>query len=260
MTTTYTSYRLLAADLPRTIARVSEEPMVARETAYFRETIGSIKSIDAFMADERVYRYALKAHGLEDMAYAKAFIRKVLTEGVQSEESFANQLSDTRYKDLAKAFNFQTHGAAATSFEAAQQKTIDKYLRQTLEETAGADNTGVRLALYFERMAPRIENMYEILADEALSEVVRTALGLPPEFAASDIDKQAAFFEKEIDLAEFKDPAGLGRFIDRFTSLWELDNPSAGSPDPSILFNPQGGMGISPDLLLSINNLKLGGR
>jgi hypothetical protein len=260
MTTTFTSYRLLASDLPRSIARVSEEPLVARETAYFRETVGNIKSIDEFMADDRVYRYALKAHGLEDMTYAKAFIRKVLTEGVANDDSFANKLADTRYKEFAQAFNFETHGAAATSFDAAQQKTIDKYMRQTLEESAGADNNGVRLALYFERMAPRLENTYEILADEALAEVVRTSLNLPDEFAATDIDKQAAYFEDQFSLADFKDPAKLGDFIDRFTTLWEMKNPSQGTLDTSAILGTQGAAGISPDLLLSINTLKLGGR
>ena len=118
----------------------------------------------------------------------------------------------------------------------------------------------MRLALYFERMAPRLENTYEILADEALAEVVRTSLNLPDEFAATDIDKQAAYFEDQFSLADFKDPAKLGDFIDRFTTLWEMKNPSQGTLDTSALFGTQGAAGISPDLLLSINTLKLGGR
>jgi hypothetical protein len=260
MTTTYTSYQLLAADLPRSIERVSQEPMVARETEYFRNTIGNIKSVDEFMADSRIYDYAMKAFGLEDMGYAKAFMRKVLTEGVSDPESFANKLTDTRYKDLATAFNFEAYGSAATSFDRAQKGVVDRYLRQTLEENAGAENTGVRLALYFERMAPTLENMYEILADEALGQVVRTALGLPAELAASDIDKQAALFEKNFAIEDFKDPAKLARFIDRFTTMWELENPSYGAYDPAALFSSQSGYGISPELMLSINNLKLGGR
>jgi hypothetical protein len=142
----------------------------------------------------------------------------------------------------------------------AQQGTVDKYHRLTLEEEAGVDNTGVRLALYFERNAPDITSVYGILADTALGEVVRTALGLPAELAASDIDKQADLIKSRLDIEDFKDPEKLGKFLDRFTALWELDNPSFGSVDSSLLLSSSAGFGITPDLMLSINNLKLGGR
>ena len=104
MTTTYTSYKLISADLSTSLKRVSEQPDVKRETEYYLSKIGSIKTIDEFFADSRLYNYAMKAHGLEDMAYAKAFMRKVLTEGVDNKDAFANQLSDTRYKALAAGY------------------------------------------------------------------------------------------------------------------------------------------------------------
>ena len=117
----------------------------------------------------------------------------------------------------------------------------------------------MRLALYFERMASTITSGYSIIADDALSQVVRTALQLPAEFAATDIDRQAAYYEDALNIEEFKDPAKLGKFLERFTSMWELENPS-GSYDPLNVFQPSSLTGISTDLLLSINNLKLGGR
>ncbi|MFB2549674.1 DUF1217 domain-containing protein [Ensifer soli] len=259
MTTTYTSYRTIAADMPTSLKRVSEQPDVARETEYYLSKISSIKSVDDFFADGRLYAYAMKAHGLEEMTYAKAFMRKVLTEGVDSDTAFANQLSDSRYKDFAESLNFVRYGAAATSFDRAQKEVAGKYARQTLEETAGADNAGVRLALYFERMAPTITNGYAVIADEALAQVVRTVLQYPPEFAAMDVDRQKAAIEDAVDLADFKDPGKLGKFLERFTALWELDNATGGY-DPLAVFGSRSGFGISSDLLLSINTLKLGGR
>ena len=65
-------------------------------------------------------------------------------------------------------------------------------MRQTLEENAGAQNEGVRLALYFQRKAEASKSAYEILADPALLKVVQTALGIPPETGTQDIDRQAA--------------------------------------------------------------------
>jgi hypothetical protein len=259
VTTTYTSYKLITADLQTSLTRVSEQPDVKRETEYYLSKIGSIKSIDEFFADSRLYNYAMKAHGLEDMAYAKAFMRKVLTEGVEDEAAFANQLSDTRYKELAESLNFAKHGEFATGFERAQKGVVDKYARQTLEVSAGEDNAGVRLALYFERMASSITSGYSIIADDALAQVVRTALQLPAEFAATDIDRQAAYYEDLLNLEDFKDTSKVGKFLERFTAMWELENPS-GSYDPLTVFQSSSLTGISTDLLISINNLKLGGR
>lgn len=259
MTTTYTSYKLISSDLQTSLKRVSEQPDVKRETEYYLSKIGSVKTIDAFFADSRLYNYAMKAHGLEDMAYAKAFMRKVLTEGVDDKDAFANQLTDTRYKELAESLNFARHGELATTFERAQKGVVEKYTRQTLEVSAGEDNTGVRLALYFERMASSITSGYSIIADDALAQVVRTALQLPPEFAATDIDRQAAHYERVLDLEDFKDPAKTGTFLERFTAMWELENPT-GSYDPLTVFQSSSVTGISTDLLISINNLKLGGR
>ncbi|MCJ8520866.1 hypothetical protein ABID21_003718 [Pseudorhizobium tarimense] len=258
MITTYTSYAIISRDLPGSLARVAEQPNVARESAYYLENIGKVKSVDDFMADSRLYNYALKAHGLEDMAYAKAFIRKVLTEGVATPDAFALKLADSRYAGLAETLNFQANGAAATSFDKAQKGVVEKYQRQTLEEEVGAENPGVRLALYFERMAPSIKSGMEILADDALAEVVRTVLQLPDEVAALDVDRQAAFIEESIDIEDFQDASKTAKFLERFSTLWEMENAS--TPDSvTTLFSPSTS-GISTDLLISINALKLGGK
>lgn len=260
MTTTYTSYQLITKDIDRSIDRISKEPQVERETAYYLERISEIKTIDEFMADYRVFSYAMKAHGLEDMTYAKAFIRKALTEGIDDESAFANQLTDPRYKKFVETFNFARYDDTATVFTRAQQGTVDKYLRQTLEEQAGQDNTGVRLALYFERNASTITSAYGILGDEALYEVVRTALMLPAEIAGTDVDRQADLLNSRLDMADFQDPEKVQEFLERFTALWELENPSYGGMDSTLLLSSSSGFGISPELMLTLNNLKLGGR
>ena len=92
------------------------------------------------------------------MTYAKAFMRKVLTEGIDKRDSFANRLADTRYREFVETFNFARYGDDHDrSSTRTRQGTVDRYVRQTLEEDAGAQNEGVRLALYFERKAPSID-------------------------------------------------------------------------------------------------------
>ncbi len=372
MLSTYTSYQLITRDLPKALDRVENQPVVDRETKYYLENIGKVKTIDQFVKDDRLFRYAMKAHGLEDMTYAKAFMVKAMKEGISDPDSFANKLSDKRYfdfvstfnfaargeqatvynpaqhevsknyaiqaeiagvdpdsagiknetkyyldnivnvksvKDLmanprlltyamaaygldsatedqtfvqsvleggtsdpkspantatnklyvafASAFDFETLGDKTTTYVKAQQPAIDKYLRQTLEENAGKENEGVRLALYFERKSTTISSFYEVLADPALAKVVRTALSLPDSFASADIDKQVKLFESKLDIADFSDPEKLGKFLTRFTSLWEISNPTSNAQTSlSVLFSQPVEAGISTNLLFAIQSMK----
>ncbi|TIR43652.1 MAG: DUF1217 domain-containing protein, partial [Mesorhizobium sp.] len=97
MLNTYTSYQLIAKDIPKAIDQVESQPVVKRDTDYYLANIGNVKSIDDFVNNTRLFNYAMKAYGLEDMAYAKAFMVKALKEGVSDSDSFANKLSDKRY-------------------------------------------------------------------------------------------------------------------------------------------------------------------
>jgi Protein of unknown function (DUF1217) len=259
--TTLAGYAAISANLTRSLGTTAAKPQVAHESEYYLANIVNVKSIDDFLADDRLFKYAMKAFGLGDMDYAKAFMRKVLSEGIDKTDSFANGLADSRYKEFAEAFNFVRYDKTTTIFERTRQGTVDRYVRQTLEEDAGAQNEGVRLALYFERKAPGIKSAYGILADAALLKVVQTALGIAAETSAMDIERQAEMISARLDLEELKDPEKLERFLSRFASLWEVQNPStaAGTDIASVLFSQPLELGIGGDLLASLQNLRLGG-
>lgn len=362
MTNTMLTFQAISQDMTRSLSRVAAKPDVASETANFKKMLGSIKSLDDFMANDRVYRYTLEAFGLGDMAYAKAFIRKILQEGVSSPSSMANRLSDTRYRELAKAFDFAGEAAETTYFEqniakvktvssfvapnakrmfdyamkafglesmadtalekqqielalhlgsdsqirfkdpelkkrfgeflktfdfseqstkttsdkaamasvvtrynavqrAAQQtSTIDKYMRQRLEVDAGASDENLRLALYFERKAPTIKNAYQVLADPALAQVVRTVLDLPSEIAGMDIDKQAALYEKRLNFADLQDPVKVKKLLSRFSAMSDAKTSSTSASGILSLIAPTQSIGVNADVLFSIQKLRLGGR
>ncbi|MBJ3778670.1 DUF1217 domain-containing protein [Acuticoccus mangrovi] len=255
------SYSLIARNLDRSLAVTANQAPVKLETAYYREHYGDVTSIDEFLADSRLFRYAMTAFGLADLAYAKGYIRKILEEGVTDPDSLANRTSDQRLREFARVFDFESYGDLTMKRVAAGEAVVDRYVRQTLETDAGSrDGDGVRLALYFARMAPEIDNAFDILADSALSEVVRTLLGLPTAFAAVDIDRQAEVLTERLDIASLKDPAEVDRLLTRFTALW--DAAESGASDPVLsLFGITGNTSptISLDLALSLNSLRLGG-
>jgi hypothetical protein len=222
----------------------SEEQAAVVENAYYHNTISRIRSLDDFLADERLTAYVLKAFGLEGEKVSNSVLRDVLTSDPMDKDSFVNRQSDSRFRDLAAAFNFTADGdigrapAQQVQTRSSILKTIDLHVRQTLENDAGSQNEGVRLALYFQRKAGSITSVFGILADKALFEVVRTALALPTGMSQADIDVQAAMITKRLDLADLKDPEKVSKFLARFSALYDIANSgtsSAGSAAAIIL-------------------------
>jgi hypothetical protein len=272
MVSTIASYRMIAADMARSLERTAKEPQVAHETAYYQANIGKATTIEEFLGDYRLLSYALKAHGLADMAHATAFVRKLLTEGTADPDAFANKLSDSRYRDFAAAFDFARLGSDATRTAAAQSGTIEKYVRQTLEEQSGAGQIvadgfgqaaagrdGMRLALYFQRKAPGITDAYQILADPPLLEEVRTSLGRSPLTSQANIDRQAETIASRIDFADFADADKLDAFIQRFAALWDAADPAAVNiAIPQVAIGQPVDLGLSADTLMTLQGLKRG--
>jgi hypothetical protein len=249
------SYNRLSSNLTSSIKRVSEQPVIKREAAYYQANIGSIKSVDDFMENTRVYNFALKAFGLEDMQYAKAFIRKVLTEGIDDPKAFSLQLSDQRFREFATAFNFKRYQSATTSFDRVQKGAVDMYLRNSLEAQSGEESEALRLSLYFERKAGTITSAYSILADKALYQVARTALGLPNAISSADIDKQASILGSKIEVERLAEPAYVKKMITRFLAQYEAQNGTSQTSPATTLLSGSGS-GVDMSLVLSLQTLK----
>jgi hypothetical protein len=96
-------FSVVTRDYARSLASVASDTAVARESKYYLANIPGIRSVDAFMKNDRLYTFAMKAFGLSDMMNARGLIRKVLEGGIANSNSLANTLHDTRYKALAAA-------------------------------------------------------------------------------------------------------------------------------------------------------------
>ncbi|SDR62862.1 Protein of unknown function [Rhizobiales bacterium GAS191] len=258
MLTTFLGFQAINRNLTKSLASTAAEPAVAVQTKYYLANIGKVKSIDDFIKNDRLFNYAMKAYGLGDMTYAKGLMRKVLQGGITDPKSLANKLTDPRYLAFVTAFNFAIHGAETTKLAQATSVTVSKFTQQTLEDEAGAQQPGVRLALYFERMAPTLKSAYGILADKALLSVVQTTLGIPAASSAQNIDLQATNISSKLNVKDFQDPAKLQKFIQRFTAVYDSQNSPA-ETTVSTLFGGSGGFGLNADLLFSLQNIKLGG-
>ena len=226
---------------------------IAEAANSYRTELAKIVTIDDFLRNKTVIDYAMIAFGLQDEKLRSEDLRKIVTSDAFDKESYVNTLGDKRYVKFALAFAFESDGSIARDAGGVQTgadfvTTQDNYLRQLMEEEAGAENEGVRLALNFRRKAPDVSNYYEFLADPAMLKVVQTALGLPAESGQAEIDTQKRMLEKRLDIESLKDPKELDKFINRFLALYDLENGSAdansGTAALSILGSAGGLLGI----------------
>jgi Protein of unknown function (DUF1217) len=219
MTTTTTAYLSVTQNLTRYQAMTAAEATVKSASAYYQANIGKVTSLQDFVGDYRLLSYALDAYGLGDQVNNTALIKKILEGGVSNAKSLANTLSDSRWKAFATAFDFAGKGASSATSAGAVQATTSDYVEQQLEGDQGAENVGVQLALYFQRVAPTVTSEYGVLADKNLVEVARTIFGLSP---STNIDQQAKTLSKLMPLSDLQDPKKLQQLTERFTAMYDL--------------------------------------
>jgi hypothetical protein len=220
-------YRMVEASFDKQQAAFRNSAPVKREIDYFKTAIAKVTSADDLVKDYRLFRFVLSAYGLDSQIDAKAFMKKVLAQDPNDTDSLSNKLVDSRYQAIAKAFNFYNAGNANVKKASFIDGLVDKYVTAEFEKSTERNNPGVRLALYFKRMAPSITSWYQIMGDKPLYEVVRTALQIPPAGSQTGVESQAKVLEKRIGLANLKDPKFLESFINRFLANYDQTNAPA---------------------------------
>ncbi|MDI3559828.1 DUF1217 domain-containing protein [Bradyrhizobium sp. Arg816] len=174
MVSTYFSYNYIAHHLKQSLTRVEQQPDVARESAYYKANIGKVRTVDDLMKDYRLYHYAMKAYGLEDMAYAKAFMKKVLESDLSDPKSFVNKLVDKRYREFAAAFSF--NGGATPVAQSGDQtdEMIGLYTttKKNQVDALAADSK------YYSAEIGKISSADQLLNNDRLRNYVYSAYGI----------------------------------------------------------------------------------
>ncbi len=181
MVSTYLSYDLVNRDLRGNLERVASSKQVAREQEYYDANIGKITTVEDFLKDYRLYSYAMKAHGLEDMTYAKAFMKKVLESDLTDTNSFANKLTDQRYRQFASAFQLSTGTAVVQTSR--QTETVIAGYKQSAEDeaTAVAAETS-----YFKSKIGSVTSVDQLLNDQRLRNFVLKAFDMDTKYWDKD--------------------------------------------------------------------------
>lgn len=240
------AHTVLNRDLDRYKQIFRKDPEVKRETDYMREKLPQVESLEDLTDDYRLWQSVTSAFGLEDQAYAKAMLKKVIEEGVTEKTAMANRMVDTRYKEMARFFNYDVLGMMGLKSDKKVADLVSRYETQMFEKAVGESNENLRLAMYFERKIKDVKSIYEVLGDKALYQVALKMGGLPQEYAKVDIDKQAEYFKQKLPLKDLQNPQKLGKLLQTFLARADAESSSAMSSPTVQLMQSAVNTGFGP--------------
>lgn len=225
MVSTFLSYNSVSRDYKGNLERIRTTPEVSRDEKYYNEHIGKVTTVEEFMGDYKLYSYAMQAHGLEDMTYAKAFMKKVLQSDLSDTNSFANKLTDERYRKFASSFQFSAE-LSTTQTTGQIQDVIDHY-QKTIDAQGESVNTE---NAYFKTTIATVTSVDQLLGDERLRNYALSAAGLDTKYwdrgfltqvLTSDINDPASFVNT-LDVAKKSDYIALASLFN-FNATGGLD-------------------------------------
>jgi hypothetical protein len=264
-------WRFIERTAERQQAAFERSPMLQREIDGFREKIADIRTAEDLVADRQLLKVALGAFGLDEEIDKKAFLRKILEEGTESQDALAMRFVDTRYRELSAAFGFGDFGGPWTFLSGFADRIVQAYKTRQFEIAVGDSNNDMRLALTFRREIATIAEAetgsgtgwFRIMGNRPLREVIEKAYGLPSQFATLDIDRQredltertsSLFGGRNPDV--FRDPENVDAVINRFLARRQAESgPTGSTPGMAALSLLQSSGGLGPaaqiNLLLS---------
>lgn len=237
----YSGWRLLTRTADAQKAIIAKDPAMVRDAAEVRDSIGRLDSADELIGNFRLLRTSLSAFGLEADVGKKAFLRKVLTSDPSDPKSFANRLSDKRYRAFAEAFGFASDKKRPAGLA---DQVIARHLDAELERRVGTVDGNLRLALNARRelavlaSAGSSDNAkwYSVLGSLPLRKVFEGALGLGSSFGKIPVDRQLAELKNGVEklvgsasASAFADRANVEKLVQRFLIRASATTPAQSS-------------------------------
>jgi Protein of unknown function (DUF1217) len=212
-------------------ARYAKSGNVKAEIAYFQSKAASVETVDAFLKDYRLLKFALTAHGMESQLQYPARIKTVLKDDPSSATALVNKMSDTSYRTINAAFDFFKSGVAKLKDPAFVANLVEKYTGATYEQSLGELNPALTDALYFKKKIGAVKNGYEIIGDKTMFNIIRTAFNIPKGAVAGDLALLKAKIEKVVDMTKLGDSAYVNKITERFLVLSDVEQQkSEGNP------------------------------
>lgn len=245
----YTGWQFLQRTQADQSAALANTPSLQRDMQYFRDNIGAIDSGAALVRDYRLLRVSLTAFGLQDDLPNKAFIQRILDDGVVAEDVLSNRLADKRYRAFSEAFGFGSDLPPLSRLPGFADRILDRFAEQSFEQAVGEVDGDMRIALNAARELPEMAASdgsestlwFRVMGNTPLRRVMETAFGLPSSVAGLDLDRQLEIFQDRAEsvlgsnsIRQFSDPDVVDDLIRVFMARSQVAQFSAGTSSASI--------------------------
>jgi len=266
----YLGWRVFENSAARQFEIFEQSASVERDLEYFRENISTALTAEDLVADRRLLSVALGAFGLSDEIGKKAFIRRILDDGTESTDAFANRLNDPRWRDFSERFGYGNLGGTRVLLSEFREEIASQFKIRTFETKVGDVDTDMRLAMNFRREIQKIAagetvdrvGWFQIMGQTPLRTVVEKAFNLPSSIAVIDLDQQKKIFEDRANdifdaksPAVFSDPEIVEEVLKRFFLQTELSrgptSTTRGVAALSMLSSPPGNGVVAISLILA---------
>ncbi len=247
----FTGWRFLQRTEDTQRAAFENSPQLKRDIEYFKEKIANITTAKDLVSDSRLLKVALGAFGLDEDINKQAYVLKVLSEGTESDEAFANRIVDKRYKDMAAAFGYGNMTGARVGLSDFAGKITEAYKTRQFEIALGDSDPDMRLAISFRREIVDFANSanadsaawFSVMGNPPIKKVFEAAFQLPKDFGGLDVDRQRQIFRDknqklvgDTSLASYQNPENVDKLLQRFFLAKQLENgPSVGVRGSSAL-------------------------
>lgn len=227
------------------------------DIAYFKSVAPTLTTPDKLLGNYRALSFVTTAYGLGSEVNQTAILRKLMTQDPNDSASLAQQLADNNYRVFANALS--SWNPPPFSNSTAVNSAIAGYQQHSFETSIGTDSPSLQEAEYFTKTVPGVTKLTQIMADPALLDVVRTALGIPSSFGNLTYDQQVQILAPRVDLKQFQTAAGVSKFVTQYLAMDELNQSTAGTGGDPILSLFSGGSSSSSSIGLNLQGGSGGG-
>jgi hypothetical protein len=218
------------------------EPAVQLAVANFTKAVNSATSVTQLLSNPSVMNVLLTANGMSDQVGYSALATQALTSNLSDPNSLANQLTDSRWLDLAKTYNFASNGLSAIQNPTAIAQISQAYAQQTWMSNEDTVTPGLSNALSFIQQASSITSVDGVLGNSTVRTVVTTALGIPQQIAFQPLEAQQNAISTHLDVTKLQDPKFVQSLAEQYLIANQQNTSSSSGTDLTSLAVQAGGI------------------
>ncbi len=249
------AYRIAEKQGDKGFASFSKRNDVQKDVERGLAALEKVTTVDELFKNYRALEFVTSALGIGSRLSSPGLLKRALLSDPNDDKSLINQLNSPSLKNAQSTLKLRDTGVATLKAQAFLDELVDSFKRTRYEQNIAQDNPEVTKARYFKTNAKNAtDNIYKILGDQVLRDVVTTTLGLPREIAIQPVETQAKAVTSRIDITRFNDPAFVDKFIQRYLNAADQKKQQAGGTSGSgsyvlSLFGGNAGTGGSGSII-----------